>query len=93
MCALCFLYHCDFESLSSGNYYEDSNLLCISFRVFLGRYVSFAIGCPVDGLISPSKDTSVANKLHDMGCFEIFHGDTIGITTQGNILNYVLHQN
>ena len=48
----------------------DMHFVC--FSVFLGRYVSCSIGCPVHGLISPSKETSVENKLHDMGCFEIF---------------------
>lgn len=53
------------------------------------RYVSCAIGCPVEGEISPSKVAYVAKELHDMGCFEISLGDTIGVATPGNVLNDV----
>lgn len=56
----------------------------------LDRYVSCAIGCPVEGAISPSKVAYVAKELHDMGCFEISLGDTIGIATPGNVLNHAL---
>lgn len=48
------------------------------------RYVSCAIGCPVEGPIPPSKVAYVAKELHDMGCFEISLGDTIGVGTPGN---------
>ncbi|XP_060216095.1 hydroxymethylglutaryl-CoA lyase, mitochondrial isoform X1 [Lycium barbarum] len=49
-------------------------------------YVSCAIGCPVEGAISPSKVAYVAKELHDMGCFEISLGDTIGIATPGAVV-------
>ncbi|KAK6776305.1 hypothetical protein RDI58_027306 [Solanum bulbocastanum] len=49
-------------------------------------YVSCAIGCPVEGAISPSKVSYVAKELHDMGCFEISLGDTIGIATPGTVV-------
>lgn len=49
-------------------------------------YVSCAIGCPVEGAISPSKVAYVAKELHDMGCFEISLGDTIGIATPGTVV-------
>ncbi|KVI07984.1 Aldolase-type TIM barrel [Cynara cardunculus var. scolymus] len=44
-------------------------------------YVSCVIGCPVDGMIHPSKVAYVAKELHDMGCCEISLGDTVGIGT------------
>ncbi|KAK3032373.1 hypothetical protein RJ639_037091 [Escallonia herrerae] len=44
-------------------------------------YVSCVVGCPVEGAIPPSKVAYVAKELHDMGCFEISLGDTIGVGT------------
>jgi hydroxymethylglutaryl-CoA lyase len=52
----------------------------------LRGYVSCVIGCPVEGMISPSKVAYVAKKLHDMGCYEISLGDTIGVGTPGSVL-------
>ncbi|GFP97101.1 hydroxymethylglutaryl-coa lyase mitochondrial [Phtheirospermum japonicum] len=48
-------------------------------------YVSCVVGCPVEGYISPSKVAYVAKELHNMGCFEISLGDTIGVATPGTI--------
>lgn len=50
------------------------------------RYVSCVVGCPVEGAIPPSKVAYVVKELHDMGCFEISLGDTIGVGTPGNLL-------
>ncbi|XP_051134625.1 hydroxymethylglutaryl-CoA lyase, mitochondrial [Andrographis paniculata] len=49
-------------------------------------YVSCIVGCPVEGYISPSKVAYVAKELHDMGCFEISLGDTVGVATPGTVL-------
>lgn len=54
-----------------------------------GRYVSCVIGCPTEGAIPPSKVAYVAKELHDMGCFEISLGDTIGVGTPGKIPSLV----
>lgn len=43
------------------------------------------MGCPVEGVVSPSKVAYVAKKLCDMGCYEISLGDTIGVGTPGNV--------
>ncbi|KAJ6905435.1 hydroxymethylglutaryl-CoA lyase [Populus alba x Populus x berolinensis] len=48
-------------------------------------YVSCVIGCPEEGSIHPSKVAYVAKELHDMGCFEISLGDTIGVGTPGTV--------
>ncbi|KZV44446.1 hydroxymethylglutaryl-CoA lyase, mitochondrial [Dorcoceras hygrometricum] len=48
-------------------------------------YVSCVIGCPVEGSISPLKVAYVAKELHEMGCFEISLGDTIGVATPGTV--------
>ncbi|KAG6414020.1 hypothetical protein SASPL_126736 [Salvia splendens] len=49
-------------------------------------YVSCVVGCPVEGNISPSKVAYVAKELHNMGCFEISLGDTVGVATPGTVL-------
>ncbi|PKI77216.1 hypothetical protein CRG98_002426 [Punica granatum] len=48
-------------------------------------YVSCAIGCPIEGSISPTKVAYVAKELYDMGCFEISIADTIGVGTPGSV--------
>lgn len=49
-------------------------------------YISCVIGCPVEGAIAPSKVAYIAKELHDMGCFEISLGDTVGVGTPGTVL-------
>jgi hydroxymethylglutaryl-CoA lyase len=44
-------------------------------------YVSCVLGCPFDGEIRPRAVADVANKLWDLGCYEISLGDTIGVGT------------
>ncbi len=46
-------------------------------------YISCVIGCPYEGAIAPQKVAEVAGALHDMGCYEISLGDTIGVGTPG----------
>lgn len=44
-------------------------------------YVSCVLGCPYEGKIDPAAVAGVAGTLHDMGCYEISLGDTIGVGT------------
>lgn len=44
-------------------------------------YVSCVLGCPYEGEIKPEAVTDVAEKLFNMGCYEVSLGDTIGIGT------------
>ncbi|MBB3232597.1 hydroxymethylglutaryl-CoA lyase [Halomonas stenophila] len=44
-------------------------------------YVSCVLGCPYEGEIASAKVAEVAKALHDMGCYEISLGDTIGTGT------------
>ncbi len=44
-------------------------------------YVSTIVGCPYEGDIDPQKVAEVAKHLHQMGCYEISLGDTIGVGT------------
>ncbi|XP_023684834.1 3-hydroxy-3-methylglutaryl-CoA lyase, cytoplasmic [Paramormyrops kingsleyae] len=48
-------------------------------------YVSCALGCPYEGKIEPEEVTKVAKRLHDLGCYEISLGDTIGVGTPGSM--------
>ncbi len=44
-------------------------------------YVSCVLGCPYDGEIAPEQVAWVAEKLYQMGCYEVSLGDTIGVGT------------
>ncbi|MEO8717336.1 MAG: hydroxymethylglutaryl-CoA lyase [Burkholderiales bacterium] len=46
-------------------------------------YISCVLGCPYEGEIAPAKVAEVARALHDMGCYEVSLGDTIGTGTPG----------
>jgi len=46
-------------------------------------YVSCVLGCPYEGEIAPQKVAEVAAALHDLGCYEVSLGDTIGTGTPG----------
>ncbi len=44
-------------------------------------YVSTVLGCPYQGDVPIADVVRVARRLHDLGCYEISLGDTIGIGT------------
>ena len=44
-------------------------------------YVSCVLGCPYEGAVPAAAVVSVAKRLHEMGCYEISLGDTIGVGT------------
>ena len=44
-------------------------------------YVSCVVGCPYEGDIAPQKVAQVAQRLYQMGCYEISLGDTVGVGT------------
>jgi isopropylmalate/homocitrate/citramalate synthase len=46
-------------------------------------YVSCVLGCPYEGEVSPERVAEVAAALHEMGCYEVSLGDTIGVGTPG----------
>src|SRR5207249_12269284 len=48
-------------------------------------YISCAAGCPYEGEVKPQAVAAVAEKLYEMGCYEISLGDTIGVGTPGRI--------
>ncbi|KFN41074.1 hydroxymethylglutaryl-CoA lyase [Arenimonas oryziterrae] len=44
-------------------------------------YVSTVLGCPYQGEVPITDVVRVAKRLHDLGCYEISLGDTIGVGT------------
>lgn len=48
-------------------------------------YVSCVIECPYDGPVDPGEVARVAGILHEMGCYEVSLGDTIGKGTPHSI--------
>ena len=48
-------------------------------------YVSTVIACPYEGLVQPEAVVRVAERMLDMGCYEISLGDTIGAGTPGDV--------
>ena len=48
-------------------------------------YVSCVAGCPYEGAVKPEQVARVAARLHEMGCYEISLGDTIGVATPGTM--------
>ena len=46
-------------------------------------YISCVIACPYEGPVAPTKVAEVAERLSDLGCYEISLGDTIGVGTPG----------
>lgn len=49
-------------------------------------YVSCVVACPYDGPIAPQQVARVAARLHELGCYEVSLGDTIGVGTPGSVL-------
>ncbi len=46
-------------------------------------YVSTVLGCPYQGEVPLADVVRVAQRLHQLGCYEISLGDTIGVGTPG----------
>ena len=44
-------------------------------------YVSTVLGCPYQGAVPLAEVVRVARRLHQLGCYEISLGDTIGVGT------------
>ena len=64
-------------------------------RIAVRGYVSTIVDCPYSGLIEPQRVLDVAQRLLDMGCYEISLGDTLGNAIPGQtdaLLNCLLQQ-
>jgi hydroxymethylglutaryl-CoA lyase len=44
-------------------------------------YISCVLGCPYEGAVDRQRVAAVVKQLHDLGCYEVSLGDTIGIGT------------
>ena len=59
-------------------------------KIKVRGYVSCVVGCPYEGDIDPEQVAIVAEKLFNMGCYEISLGDTIGVGTPASVIK-MLH--
>ena len=50
-------------------------------KIRVRGYISCVLGCPYEGEIAAQKVAEVAAALHEMGCYEVSLGDTIGVGT------------
>jgi len=48
-------------------------------------YVSMCWGDPWEGDVRPEQVADVAGRLHEMGCWQLSLGDTIGVATPGHV--------
>lgn len=48
-------------------------------------YISTVVGCPYEGKVKAAVVARMAEKLLEMGCYEISLGDTIGVGTPGSM--------
>lgn len=48
-------------------------------------YVSCMVDCPYEGAIDPKQVVNVVKRLHDIGCYEISLGETIGTATPDRV--------
>ncbi|PSC73867.1 Hydroxymethylglutaryl-mitochondrial isoform B [Micractinium conductrix] len=49
-------------------------------------YVSCVVGCPYQGEVTPEAAAHVAGALHDMGCYQVSMGDSIGVGTPASVV-------
>lgn len=56
-----------------------------ALEVRVRGYVSCAVACPYEGAVAPEKTAWVAQRLLEMGCYEISLGDTIGAGTPASV--------
>ena len=54
-------------------------------KIKVRGYLSVCFGCPFEGDVPEKKVIELAKKLHQMGCYEISIGDTIGVAHVGQV--------
>jgi isopropylmalate/homocitrate/citramalate synthase len=57
----------------------------IALGIRVRGYVSTAFGCPYEGDVAPAQVADVAERLIDLGVFEVAISDTIGIAHPGQV--------
>ncbi len=48
-------------------------------------YLSTVWGCPYEGAVDPARAARLAERLIEMGCYEVSLGDTIGVATPAQV--------
>ncbi len=54
-------------------------------KIKVRGYLSMCFGCPFEGLVPEKKVVQLAKRLHEIGCFEISIGDTIGAANPAQV--------
>jgi len=70
------------ESLDRFQFVMDS---AVRDTIAVRGYVSCVVACPYEGPIAPQAVADVAQRMFDVGCYEISLGDTIGVGTPADI--------
>lgn len=58
-------------------------------NIFVWGYVLCVIVCFIEGFMLVVKVVYVVKEFYDMGCYEIFFGDIIGVGILGNYVNKI----
>ena len=85
--------HCSIEE--SFQRFEKVCKAAKSNDIRIRGYISCVLGCPYEGKVDYSVVANIAQRLIDLGCYEVSLGDTIGIGTPlkaQDMLNTVLQQ-
>lgn len=61
--------------------YSEVTHAALQHNIRVRGYISCALGCPFEGEVSSQTVALVAEQLHQLGCYEISLGDTIGVST------------
>jgi hydroxymethylglutaryl-CoA lyase len=56
-------------------------------KIKVRGYLSMCFGCPFEGKVPEKKVVQLAKRMHEMGCFEISIGDTIGAADPRQVAN------
>jgi hydroxymethylglutaryl-CoA lyase len=59
--------------------------LAKEYKIKVRAYLSTCFGCPFEGKVSEKKVISLVKKMHQLGCYEISVGDTIGIANTAQV--------
>lgn len=54
-------------------------------KIKVRGYLSTCFGCPFEGKVSEAKVVQLAKRLHQLGCYEISIGDTIGVANPAQV--------
>ncbi len=60
-------------------------VLAKKHKIKVRGYLSTCFGCPFEGKVSEAKVVQLAKRLHQLGCYEISIGDTIGVANPAQV--------